>query len=62
MESTTTTNSQERVPGLLLIDDKLYNPDDEEKHFLKSLTGIEDAEELRKHVLSVQREAFEVSH
>jgi hypothetical protein len=44
----------------LKLDPSLYNLKDDEKAFLKHMTKIEDEEELKEHVLSVQQQAFEV--
>lgn len=43
------------------LDPSLYAPSPEEVAFLKSQTGIQDDEELKQHILAVQREAWEVS-
>lgn len=43
------------------LDPSLYAPSPEEVAFLKSQTGIQDDEELKHHILAVQREAWEVS-
>ncbi len=37
-----------------------YNPTEEQVVFFKKLTGISDDEELKKHILSVQEEAWKV--
>jgi hypothetical protein len=42
------------------LDERFYNPDSEVVAFYQSETGIEDSEELRRHIFSVQREAFAV--
>ena len=42
------------------LDDSFYDPDDDEKEFMKVVTGIDDGEELRRHIISVQTEAFSV--
>ena len=51
------------TPNLPVIDldPSLYDPSREEVDFLKSQTGIKNDEELKQHVLSVQREAWSVS-
>ncbi|KAI0720526.1 hypothetical protein C8T65DRAFT_735856 [Cerioporus squamosus] len=41
-----------------LLDDSFYAPDDEEKTFMKVATGIEDDEELRAHIVTVQTKAL----
>ena len=48
-----------RLPAFEL-DPSLYNPTPEEVKFLKSQTKIEDDEELKQHVLAVQKEAWSV--
>ena len=48
-----------RMPHLTL-DPELYTPEPHEIEFLKAQTGIEGDEELKKHVLTVQKEAWEV--
>jgi hypothetical protein len=42
------------------LDPTLLNLTDEEEHFLKSWTGIQDDEELKQHILKVQKKAYEV--
>lgn len=42
------------------LDPTLLNFNEQEAQFFKSLTGIEDDEELRKHVIQVQTKAYEV--
>ncbi len=37
-----------------------YDPTDEQVVFFKKLTGISDDEELKRHILSVQEEAWKV--
>ena len=43
------------------LDPSLYSPSSAEISFLKSQTGIRDDDELKEHVLNVQKEAWEVS-
>ncbi|KAI0087640.1 hypothetical protein BDY19DRAFT_892981 [Irpex rosettiformis] len=43
-----------------LYDDKFYNPDPEALAFFKLETGIENDEELKQHILTVQKGAFSV--
>ena len=45
----------------LPLDESLYDPDEEAKAFMKTATGIEDDEDLKRHILSVQKKAFSVS-
>ncbi|TBU48535.1 hypothetical protein BD309DRAFT_949327 [Dichomitus squalens] len=40
------------------LDPSLYAPDEEEKGFMKTTTGIQDDEELKAHILAVQSKAF----
>lgn len=44
----------------LALDPTLYNPTAEEVVFFKSQTGIESDEELKEHILAVQKEAWDV--
>ncbi|THG92957.1 hypothetical protein EW145_g8522 [Phellinidium pouzarii] len=44
----------------LTLDPSLYAPTKEEVAFFKSQTGIESDEELKHHVIAVQKEAWEV--
>ena len=44
----------------LPLDPSLYAPDEEEKAFMKTTTGIQDDEELKAHIFAVQRKAFGV--
>ena len=48
-------------PDTPYADPSLYNPEPHEVEFFKSQTGIEDDEELKEHVIAVQKEAWEVS-
>ena len=59
-EIETPTPSSGRLPHLKL-DPNLYNPQPHEVEFFKAQTGIKDDEELKAHVISVQKEAWEVS-
>ena len=43
------------------LDETLYKIDDQALEFMKSQTGIQDAEELKQHILAVQAEAYAVS-
>ncbi|KAL5498070.1 hypothetical protein ACEPAH_3001 [Sanghuangporus vaninii] len=47
-------------PIITELDPSLYAPSQEEVDFLKSQTRIEDDEELKQHVLTVQKEAWEL--
>ena len=43
------------------LDTSLYAPDEEEKAFMRTTTGIQDDEELKAHILAIQAKAFTVS-
>ena len=43
------------------LDVSFYTPDEEEKAFMKEATGIQDDEELKNHVITVQTKAFKVN-
>ena len=43
------------------LSERFYNLDPVEQEFLSSQTGISDPEELKKHALQVQKEAYAVS-
>ena len=51
------------IPGtdVEALDESFYQPSDEEREFLSQQTGISDPEELKKHVLQVQKEVYAVS-
>lgn len=58
------TPQQIPADGLAKIfpfDEKLYSLGGEELAFMKAQTGIEDEEELKKHIIAVTREAYDVS-
>ncbi|KAI1797519.1 hypothetical protein LXA43DRAFT_877015 [Ganoderma leucocontextum] len=42
------------------LDERLYKLEDEELAFMKTQTGIEDEEELKKHILAIQAEAYDI--
>lgn len=44
------------------LDPSLYNPRPGEVKFFKEQTGIQDDSELRKHIISVQEEAWKVNN
>ncbi|KAH9843541.1 uncharacterized protein C8Q71DRAFT_728886 [Rhodofomes roseus] len=50
----------EKVDLVAPLDDKYYNLNENEKAFYKSLTGIDDDESLKRHIVSVQTEAYKV--
>ena len=49
-----------RDPEIPPLDTAFYILSPSDKSFLKHWTGISDDEELRAHVLTVQKEAYEV--
>lgn len=48
-------------PSSVVLDPSLYAPTMEEVAFFKAQTGIETDEELKEHILKVQKEAWDVS-
>lgn len=44
-----------------LLDEEYYSLDPEEASFFKTYTGIEDDQELKKHIIRVQTDAYAVS-
>ena len=42
------------------LDDSLYKMEEQALEFFRAQTGIEDADELKRHVLAVQAEAYAV--
>lgn len=53
--------SETHRPGWVKpLDPSLYVLDEEEKTFMKATTGIQDEEEVKAHVVSVQTKAFAV--
>lgn len=48
-------------PKVISLNPNLYSPTEDEVTFFKSQTGIESDEELREHILKVQKEAWDVS-
>lgn len=49
-----------RVRSKLPFDESKYSLDAEELDFFKSWTGIDNDEALKRHIISVQDEAYEV--
>ena len=45
----------------LYLDGTWLELNPQEEAFFKSETGIQDTEELRKHIIEVQKDAYEVS-
>ncbi len=41
------------------LDPSFYKLDDDEATFFKAMTGIQDAQELKRHILGVQAKAYE---
>jgi hypothetical protein len=50
-------NSENRPP----LDTSLYSLNEDESIFLKQQTGITDDEQLKQHVIAVQKKAYEVA-
>ena len=48
------------MANVLPLDEGKYSPDRKQLDFLMAQTGITDEEELKKHVLEVQAEAYKV--
>jgi len=46
----------------LPLEESLYNPSPDDIVLLKKLTGIENEDELKKHALEIQAQAYAVSH
>lgn len=44
------------------VDTSLYNLSPEQAAFFKTHTGIDDDEELKRHILEVQAKAYKASH
>ena len=51
----------ETHPHALQLDNTLLELNPEEEAFFKSETGIQDTEELKKHIIEVQEDAYKVS-
>ena len=47
-------------PPKVPLDPSLYSIEDDALEFMKASTGIQDPEELKKHILAVQEEAYAV--
>ena len=43
------------------LDASFYAPDEEEKVFMREATGIQDDEELKNHIMTVQAKAYKVN-
>jgi hypothetical protein len=62
MTSFDLTSSKNKVDwNVLPLDPDLYWMQDSEREFFRAHTGIQDDEELKRHVLDVQRQAYSVS-
>jgi len=55
-------NGTETPPRTVYLDGTLLELDPKEEAFLKAETGIQDTEELRKHITEVQEEAYKASN
>ena len=55
-------NELEAVLHALPPDDGFLFLDSEAESFFRAETGIQDSEELRRHIIEVQEEAYKVSH
>ena len=55
-------NELEAILRALPPNDSLLVLDPETESFFKVESGIQDSEELRKHIIGVQEEAYKVSH
>lgn len=49
-----------KTPPAPALDADLYNLDEEQRDFLKRVTRINDDEELKRHILEVQADAYKV--
>jgi hypothetical protein len=47
---------------IIAIDTSLYSLSSEQAAFFKAQTGIDDDEELKRHILEMQAKAYEASH
>jgi hypothetical protein len=47
---------------IVAVDTSFYSLSTEEAAFFKAQTGIDDDEDLKKHILEVQAKAYEASH
>ncbi|TFY73288.1 hypothetical protein EWM64_g10724 [Hericium alpestre] len=54
------TNLHEIRDKLPPLDESLYNLNEEEVSFYKQQTGIQDDEELKRHIIAIQTEAYAV--
>ena len=56
-----TAEGEKELAKLHPLDENEYKIDEDGLAFMKAQTGIEDEEELKKHILAVQAEAYAVS-
>ena len=56
----TNAHLEKELGKLNPLDESLYKLDEEGFAFMKTQTSIDDEEELKKHILAVQAEAYEV--
>ncbi len=56
-----TLQTQQKEGTRPSLDEQLYALDEAEFEFFSSQTGIKDGEELKKHIVKVQTEAYAVS-
>lgn len=54
-------NKSDRSSPKKPLDESLYALEAEELQFFKSWTGIDDDEALKRHILKIQKEAYEVA-
>ena len=54
------SHSDTTLPTKWQLDPTRLNLNEQEARFFKSLTGIEDDEELKKHIIQVQTKAYGV--
>jgi hypothetical protein len=48
------------LPHLPPLDEKFYSLSPDEAQFFKSQIGIEDDDDLKRHILAVQKKAYDV--
>ncbi|KAI0823141.1 hypothetical protein BC628DRAFT_1316638 [Trametes gibbosa] len=54
------SDTAESLAKLFPLDEKLYSLEGEELEFMKEQTGIEDENELKRHIIAVAKDAFAV--
>ncbi|KAG1870346.1 hypothetical protein C8R48DRAFT_789353 [Suillus tomentosus] len=60
--STTLLGIRSRNASALTVDTSLYSLSSEQAEFFKAQTGIDDDEDLKRHILEVQAKAYKASH